>query len=578
MKDQTSKPAIIVLAAVALFAMGACSTLRAPVAMQGESLAPAPATDGSVATAAETVDPAAARADGSATHLGDEPGAGGHAQGDDEPGDPLLEPLRPLEAPLAANARVVSDLFDRIRDGFALEDRSSRSIDSQLYWYVRNPDYLDRVFSRAGLYLYHIVEEVQARQMPMEIALLPLIESAFQPYAYSRARASGLWQFVPGTGERFGLKQNWWYDGRRDVIEATRGALDYLAFLHDKFNGDWLLAVAAYNCGEYCVARAVRQNLAAGRSADFFSLRLPSETRSYVPKLLAMKRLIADPEGYGIAISAIRDEPYFTVVPLPGQIDMKLAAELAGISAEELYELNSAFHRFATDPAGPHRLLIPADTADVFRESVATLSPDELMRVSHHDIAAGETLASIATQYHTQPHVIRELNDLGPNDLLRVGSDLRVPSGATALPEKVMLAAARVDGGLHRVRGRPVVHVVRRGDSLWTIARRNNMNVATLARINGINPRSTLRTGQRLVLNPAARASSAPAASTNNATAADSGTKRQVTYVVRRGDNLWQIARIFQVTVTQIAQWNGLTTRSILRPGQRLKIHVSRKG
>ncbi|MGB8328337.1 MAG: transglycosylase SLT domain-containing protein, partial [Steroidobacteraceae bacterium] len=305
------------------------------------------------------------------------------------------------------------DLFDRIRSGFRLEDEDRRAIDSQATWYANNPEYLERVFSRAELYLYQIVSDAETRGMPLELALLPVVESAFEPYAYSSSRASGLWQFVPGTGSRFGLKQDWWYDGRRDVVESTRAALDYLQYMHDRFDGDWLLAVAGYNCGEACVAHAVRVNRAAGRPIDFWSLKLPAETRAYVPKLLAMRRLVADPASYGIAFGPIPDESYFTRVETGGQIDLKLAAELAGITPEELFELNPAYHRSATDPAGPHFLLLPNDSADQFRQNLALLTPDERMRVAHYLARRGDSVASVAARFHAPQRLIRELNGLG---------------------------------------------------------------------------------------------------------------------------------------------------------------------
>ncbi len=249
-----------------------------------------------------------------------------------------------------------ADLFDRMRAGFKLEDADDRrAIDQQLNWYASNPDYMERAFGRAELYLYQIVTELEARAMPLELALLPVVESAFEPYAYSRARASGLWQFIPGTGSRFGLKQDWWYDGRRDIVESTRAAFDYLQSLHDRFDGDWLLAIAAYNCGEAKIERAVEHNRSRGKPVDFWSLKLPKETRAYVPKLLAMKRLVADPERYGLAISPIPNLAYFARVETKGQINLKLAAEIAGVSPEELYELNPAFHRAARGrSAGVH--------------------------------------------------------------------------------------------------------------------------------------------------------------------------------------------------------------------------------
>jgi membrane-bound lytic murein transglycosylase D len=256
------------------------------------------------------------------------------------------------------------DLFDRMRAGFQLDDAADHhAVDQQLRYYAGNPDYLQRAFGRADLYLYHIVTQLEARGMPQELALLPVVESAFEPYAYSRASASGLWQFIPGTGSHFGLKQDWWYDGRRDIVESTRAALDYLQALHDEFDGDWLLAIAAYNCGEATVERAARANRAAGRPVDFWNLWLPRETRAYVPKLLAMKRLVRDPATYGLAISPIPNQPYFARVATAGQINLKIAGQIANVSPEELYELNPAFHRWATDPSGPHYLLLPVDSA-----------------------------------------------------------------------------------------------------------------------------------------------------------------------------------------------------------------------
>ncbi len=351
--------------------------------------------------------------------------------------------------PAVTTPAAATDLFERLREGFALEDPPRQAIETQAAWYARNPEYLERTFGRAELYMHHIVAEVERRGMPLELALLPVIESAFEPYAYSSARASGLWQFIPGTGTRFGMPQNWWYDGRRDVLESTRAALDYLQFLHDEFSGDWLLAIAGYNCGEGCVARAVRESRAAGRPTDFWSLRLPTETRAYVPKLLAMKRLVATPENYGISFSSIANEPYFVRVDLDSQIDLKLAAELAGLRPEELFELNPAFHRWATPPEGPHHLLLPLDAADTFRQNLAQLTPDERMRVIHHVVKPGETLAMVARRYDSQPLTIRMLNDLG-NGPLVAGTDLRVPSGSTVLPDKVLRAAARFDGGARR--------------------------------------------------------------------------------------------------------------------------------
>jgi membrane-bound lytic murein transglycosylase D len=454
-----------------------------------------------------------------------------------------------------------ADLFDRMRAGFQLEDGSDhRAVDEELRWYAANPDYLQRSFGRADLYLYHIVTELERRGMPLELSLLPVVESAFEPYAYSRASASGLWQFIPGTGSHYGLKQDWWYDGRRDIVESTRAALDYLQSLHDEFNGDWLLAIAAYNCGEAMVERAVDANRAAGRPIDFWSLWLPRETKAYVPKLLAMKRLMRDPEAYGLAFSPIPNQPYFARVQTFSQINLKLAAEIAGISPEEVYELNPAFHRWATDPQGPHVLLLPMDVADVFSENITQLSADQRLGVTHYTAVRGDSVASVAHHFDTTVNVIRELNDL-PTRGLAVGDDLRVPSAVPDLPAKVMLAAERVDGRGRNVR-RAHVQVVRRGDSLWTIARRHGMNVNTLAQMNGLQPGDPLRAGQRIQLSTGSSGSS----------------HRRIEYTVRTGDTMTQIAHLFQCSVPQLLAWNGMSTHSQIHAGQKLRIHLTRHG
>jgi membrane-bound lytic murein transglycosylase D len=483
----------------------------------------------------------------------------------------VLEPQAP-EEPAQQVAGLTpaqySDLFDRMRVGFKLDDSFGQpGIDQQLDWYASNPDYLERSFGRSEHYLYHIVTQLEARGMPLEIALLPVVESAFEPYAYSRARASGLWQFIPDTGSRFGLKQDWWYDGRRDVVESTRAALDYLQALHDEFNGDWLLAIAAYNCGEAAVERAVEFNRNAGKPIDFWNLRLPAETRAYVPKLLAMKRLVADPESYGLAFSPIPNQPYFARVDTQGQINLKLAAEIAGVTEEELYELNPAFHRWATDPAGPHFLLLPVDGALVFTQNIAQLTEEERMSLAHYRVRKGDSVVSVAKHFNTSVNVVRDLNGV-PAGRLTVGTDLRVPSASVALPPKVMLAASRVDrpGRLGRFERRLHVQMVRAGDSLWAIARRHGINVNTLASMNGMHPGDPLRAGQKIKL------------SSSQGRSSGGSSVRPVVYTVRTGDTLRQIARLFQVKVSQILTWNGMSSGTQLLKGQKLTIRVASRG
>ena len=464
------------------------------------------------------------------------------------------------------NGEDYDDLFDRMRAGFAFDEVQEPAIDTQLSWYEHNPEYLERVFQRAQRYMYHIVTEAESRGMPLEFALLPVVESAYEPFAYSSGRAAGLWQFIPGTGVRFGLKQDWWYDGRRDVIESTRAALDYLQALHDQFNGDWLLAIAAYNVGENTVQRELDYNLANGKKADFWHLRLPAETRAYVPKLLAMKRLMAEPERYGLEFAVIPNEPYFAVIDTDSQIDLKVAAQLAGTSYDELIALNPGFNRWATDPDGPNRMLVPIDNADAFEAALKTLSANDRVPYTSHDVARKETLAAIARQYGVSVAVISHLNDLKGN-AVTPGETLKIPQISGPLPDKVMLAALRVDRpetDRSGRRQRQIVYRVRAGETLSSIARRHGMPVSTLARLNNMDAQDTLVKGQRLVIKASARR--------YRDEGAVSG--RRVLYTVRSGDTVYSISKQFQVSVAKLKSWNGLNQRHQIKAGRRLVMYV----
>ena len=496
--------------------------------------------------------------------------------------------VQTIDPPQFADHSYVSpmppDLFVRLRSGFLLEDVDEAQIDRELNWYANHPDYLERVWGRAEHTMHYIVGQLKARSMPLELALLPVVESAFEPYAYSRARAAGLWQFIPGTGSTYGLKQDWWYDGRRDVVASTRAALDYLQSLHDSFDGDWLLAIAAYNCGEGNVTRAVKRNQRQGKPIDFWHLKLPTETRAYVPKLLAMRRIVSDPAAYGLEFSQIDDAPYFTAVNTGGQIDLQVVAEISGLSKDDLYELNPAFHRWATDPTGPYSLLVPIEAAEGLEATLLSLTPEQRMRVASYEVRKKDTIAGIAKQYATAPELLRHLNNLATNEKPVVGSSLMVPSATIQLPEKAMRAAALFDRpGRHGSRrfAHRGLHVVHRGDTLFAIAHRLGTDVNTLARLNNMDVNDRLRAGQRLIISrpaPRASASARSLRSTGNAVAGLSGAGRQVTYTVRRGDTLYGIARVLQVTVRELLGWNGMESGSAIRPGQKLVAFVSSRG
>ncbi|NIN36281.1 MAG: transglycosylase SLT domain-containing protein, partial [Gammaproteobacteria bacterium] len=260
-----------------------------------------------------------------------------------------------------------------------------------------------------------MTEELKKRDMPLDLALLPIVESAYHPFAYSRSHASGIWQFIPSTGRIYGLKQNWWYDGRRDIIAATNAALNYLEKLYNQFDGDWQHALASYNSGEYNVARSIRRNRSANKATDFFSLRLPRETRGYVPSLLAVSEIISNPEKYGINLIPIPDRAYFEKVEIDGQLDLSTAATLSDLTMDELYTLNPGFNRWATDPDGPHYMLIPLDKSEQFLNGLKDIPPDERVGWNRHVIKQGETLSEIAERYKTSITIIKQSNNLRSN-------------------------------------------------------------------------------------------------------------------------------------------------------------------
>ncbi len=462
------------------------------------------------------------------------------------------------------------DLLAELRRAFRLDYSDNRRIEAERNWYVRHPDYLERVFKRGERYLPYIRDQLERRGLPLELALLPIVESAFDPFAYSHGRAAGLWQMIPGTARRFGVRQTWWYDGRRDIVDATRAALEYLDHLHTLNDGDWLNAIASYNSGEGNVLRAVRANRAAGIAADFWNLDLPRETRSYVPKLLALVDIVREPEKFGITLPTLANAGSFVVVDIESQLDLALAAELAGVDVDTVYAYNPGYNRWATDPDGPHRLVLPSAAAASFAPALADLPASERLRWQRHEIGAGETLSEIARRYHTTIAAVRGANNLR-GDTIRAGRHLLIPVSTKPLSAYRQSADARLERTRNRTRaGDKQRHIVARGESFWSISRRYGVTMRELAAWNGMAPGDTLPLGRELVVwtdatNAAPRA--APVSTHGSTT-------RRLNYTVRRGDSLYLIARKFRVSISQIARWNGLETGNILRPGQRLTMYV----
>ncbi|HFD79587.1 MAG TPA: LysM peptidoglycan-binding domain-containing protein [Gammaproteobacteria bacterium] len=496
---------------------------------------------------------------------GDETAPAKGASPGSRPGPTLLAAAQPVTGILvsAYSRPEPADLWAELRAGFRLPAIDNARVRVQRNWYARHPKYLQRVSERARRYAWYIHEELQRRNMPAEIALLPIVESAYDPFAYSHGRAAGLWQFIPGTGKRFGLKQDWWYDGRRDLVDSTRAALDYLQYLHKRFHGDWLLALAAYNSGEGTVIKAQRRNRRKGRPTGFWHLRLPKETSAYVPKLIALKQLVANPERWGVHLQPVPAEPYFEIVPTGAQIDLAVAADLAGIELEDLYRLNPGFNRWATSPAGPHRLLIPFDRADDFREALAKLPPEKRIKWVRHKVGKGETLSHIARRYHTTVAALKSANELRGSSI-RVGTHLLVPVSSKEQKNYSLSARARLQRKQnYRRGGRRTRHVVSRGDTFWDLSRQYKVSVRKLASWNGMAPGDPLRVGQKLVIWTREPVSANPGART-----------RALYYEVRKGDSLSRISSRFKVSVADLRRWNHLPRGRYLKPGQKLKLYV----
>lgn len=460
----------------------------------------------------------------------------------------------------------IPDIWNRVRSGFSIADTTNNPrLLSELKWYAKHQKYLDRVVERSEPFLHYVLNEAEKRNLPTELVLLPIVESAYQTFAYSHGRASGIWQFIPSTGKIYGLKQNWWYDGRRDVYASTQSALKYLEDLNREFKGNWLHALAAYNSGSGTVRRAIRKNKKRGKPTDFWNLKLPKETQAYVPKLLALKRLIANPADYGITLNCVDDTPYFEAVDINAQLDLAMAAEMAQIDLDRLYQLNPAFNHWATAPYGPHRLLIPVDKAEVFKENLAQIPKAERIKWKRHKIKDGQTLSHIADRYSVSVSSLKRLNNLRTTSI-RAGKYLVIPVSSRKLSDYNLTAYQRKKTlqNINR-KGNKVTHTVQRGDTFWDLSRTYKVKSHSIARWNGMAIRDKLREGQKLVIwtkTPVSKSASN-----------GRDTIQRISYRVRNGDSLYLIAQKFNVGIKDLKRWNSLTSK-YLQPGQRIKLYV----
>jgi membrane-bound lytic murein transglycosylase D len=464
-----------------------------------------------------------------------------------------------------------NDVWQRIRSNLEFSIPEDPRVVSQRNWFIKHPDYLNRVAKRAEPFLYYIVEALEANDIPIEIALLPIVESAFDPFAYSHGRASGMWQFIPGTGKRFGMKQNWWFDGRRDIVASTQGAIKYLKYLNKFFDGDWMLALAAYNSGEGRVRRAVRKNKKKNLPTDFWSLDLPKETRAYVPKLLALADIVKRSEEFKIKLYEIDNSSVISQVDIGSQLDLAKAAQLADLSLTELQRLNPGFNRWATDPDGPHYLLLPNHKIEKFKQGLAKLSAKERLAWQRYKIKNGDNLGEIAQKFNTEIALIKQVNNIKGNQI-RTGKFLLIPVATASLDSYLLSQNQRLAKTQNKVlAGEKRIHIVKSGDTMWDISRAYRVSTRSLAKWNAMAPRDTIKPGQKLVIwQKTAVKTLALDAMTPN----EQAIMRNIHYRVRKGDSFARIADKFNVKIQDIERWNSLNRDKYLQPGQMLKLSL----
>ena len=490
------------------------------------------------------------------------------------------------------------DLWQRIKNGYAMPESTSPLTRNHEEWYSSRPDYVKRMVERSQRYLFHVVEEVEKRGMPTEIALLPMIESAYNPQAYSTSRASGIWQFVPSTGKYFGLKQNWWFDNRRNITFATEAALTYLQKLHAMF-GAWDLALAAYNAGEGTVSRAIERNRRLGLPTDYESLNLPPETKNYVPKLQAVKNLMTNPGNYGLKIQTISNTPYFAKVTAPAQIDAHLAAKLAEISDEEFLALNPSFNRpVITGENKSLELLLPILSAQTFRTNLENYNKP-LVSWKTYLAKRGENLEKIASKFGIHVSKLRDVNDLPAQNKIKKPATILVPNGnQTDFKPKSIVTPNAADNSVTasasntsnlslqsvdnigvadnqedwlnintKQENEPtpksgVRHKVKHGEVMAEIAKRYGVSVKQIMAVNSLKT-SKVKVGQVLKIDAAEAGSPGRNKSKK--------TEKTRTYIVKRGDTLHSIAEKFDVAVADLKRWNKKYSNHI-QPGNKLTI------
>ena len=493
-----------------------------------------------------------------------------HSYASEPPESEIEEILTP-----GADDDEIYTVWTRVRDGFKIPNMENSVVNENLAKYSKRPDYLQRMANRSQKYLYHIIEEVTAREMPTEIALLPFVESAFVTNAKSRVKAAGLWQFMPATGKHYELDQTMWKDERYDVLQSTAAALTYLQRLHDEFD-DWPLAFAAYNWGEGNVRRAIKRNQSLGLPTDYMSLKMPAETRNYYPKLQAIKNIVQNPNDYGIKLPTIYNEPFFVQIFKDQDIDVKRAAKLAGMSHEEFSTLNPSFNRPVIVASHNHSMLMPTDKLDQFIENLVAYrtSGKPLSSWTTYRVQPEDTVASIARKAHMTEAALREANQIPAGRRIKPGS-LVLVSKSSGLGNAEDISSDTIDASFALAQDyRRVTYRVRRGDNMRSVARRLGVSPATIMKSNGLRSQR-LRVGQTLRVNvPIVTRQTTTSRPTTARSTPDTPVASTKFYVVRKGDTLYSIANRYGITASALRNANNISGNNI-SVGQRLTINAS---
>ena len=451
------------------------------------------------------------------------------------------------------NAQSTHNVWDALRDQFSLSHEVTRpEVQTQIRWLVAHPSYLQKLARQSEPYIYHVVTEIKNRRLPGELALIPMIESSYDPFAYSGVGAAGLWQLMPGTGTDLGLKQDWWYDGRRSIGPSTNAALTYLSYLHNFFNGDWVLAFAAYDSGEGSLARVIKNSGLTGGHVSFWSLNVPQETRAYIPRLLALAEVIQNPQRYSVQLPDIPHAPYFEEVNIGSQIDLNHAAKLAGISYRELLKLNPGFNRWATAPYRPYKLLIPADKVEDFSRNLANVPEDQRVSWTRHKVSAGDNLVLIAQKYHTTVNLIKELNQLKSSSVKK-GQFVLIPSSKnTTVTSQTNTPPSTPTQHFIATKQYKVVHIVQKNESFQQIQQKYGVTAQDIQSWNHLIAQKPLSPGQQLIIWRQSRPTG--------------------TYIVKSGDSLNVIAKRNNTDPRTLLKLNPGINNKPLRPGQKITL------